>query len=225
MKRTLPFESIYQVVALFVAIIVVHLVYVTVVRPNADAILAVRAEQAAAGEAVDQERSLYVVMRDYEQESCFILGLWAIAIIGFKGRNSLRERRLLDAEITHVGEGMSILPEDTREYARPVQALPPPDLVVEIDRSRRSGYKLAPYFRMGVKEAWTSHRKDGVSIWAPDTGVAEGFRSVPASVVLPGLTAADLAPLCARGDPREQARHSRRLARRVAERMLGASGP
>lgn len=124
MKRTLPFEAIYQVIALFVAIIVVHLVYVTVVRPNADAILAVRAEQAAAGEPVGTERSLYVVMRDYEQESCFILGLWAIAIIGFKARNSLRERRLLDAEITHVGEGMSILPEDTREYARPVQALP-----------------------------------------------------------------------------------------------------
>ena len=31
--------------------------------------------------------------------------------------------------------------------------LPPPDLVVEIDRSRRSRHKLAPYFRMGVKEA------------------------------------------------------------------------
>ena len=72
--------------------------------------------------------------------------------------------------------------------------LPPPDLVVEIDRSRRSGYKLAPYFRMGVKEAWTSHRKDGVDIWTPDADVAEGFRSVPASAVLPGLTAADLAP-------------------------------
>ena len=124
MQKTLPFELIYQVIALIVAIILVHLVYVTVVRPNADAILAMRAEQAAAGAAVDQERSLYVVMRDYEQESCFILGLWAIAIIGFKGRNSLRERRLLDAEIVTVGEGMSILPEDTREYARPVQALP-----------------------------------------------------------------------------------------------------
>ena len=101
--------------------------------------------------------------------------------------------------------------------------LPPPDLVVEIDRSRRSRYKLAPYFRMGVKEAWTSDRKDGVSIWAPHAGAPEGFRPVPASAVLPGLTGADLAPLCTRGDPREQARHSRRLARRVAARILDAS--
>ena len=101
--------------------------------------------------------------------------------------------------------------------------LPPPDLVVEIDRSRRSRHKLAPYFRMGVKEAWTSDRKDGVSIWTPDAAAAEGFRPVPASAVLPGLTGEDLAPLCARGDPLEQARHSRRLARRVAARILAAS--
>ena len=100
--------------------------------------------------------------------------------------------------------------------------LPPPDLVVEIDRSRRSRHKLAPYFRMGVKEAWTSDRKDGVSIWAPYAGGSEGFRSVPASALLPGLTGADLAPFCTRGDPLELARHSRRLARRVAARILAA---
>ena len=100
--------------------------------------------------------------------------------------------------------------------------LPPPDLVVEIDRSRRSRHKLAPYFRMGVKEAWTSDRKEGASIWTPDAGAPEGFRWVPASAVLPGLTAADLAALCARGDPLEQARHSRRVARRVAARILAA---
>ena len=101
--------------------------------------------------------------------------------------------------------------------------LPPPDLVVEIDRSRRSRYKLAPYFRMGVKEAWTSDRNDGVSIWAPDAGVPEGFRSVPASVLLPGLTGADLAAVCTAGDGVEQARHTQRLARRVAARIVAAS--
>lgn len=110
--------------------------------------------------------------------------------------------------------------------ARPTPRLrgaPPPDLVVEIDRGRRSRHKLAPYFRMGVKEAWTTDRGDGVTIWTPDAGAAEGFRSVSASAVLPGLTARGLAPLCAGGDPREQARRSRDLARRVAARILAAS--
>ena len=50
MKKTLPFDLIYQVIALIVAIIAVHLVYVTTIRPNADVILTARAEQAAAGE-------------------------------------------------------------------------------------------------------------------------------------------------------------------------------
>ena len=102
------------------------------------------------------------------------------------------------------------------------KGLPPPDLVVEIDRSRRSRHKLAPYFRMGVKEVWTSDREEGVSLWTPGPETPEGFRPAPASVVLPGLTGDDLAPLCRRGDPREQARHSRRLARVVAARILAA---
>ena len=51
MKRQLPFELIYQAAALVLAVILVHLVYVTVIRPNADAIIAAQAERAAAGEA------------------------------------------------------------------------------------------------------------------------------------------------------------------------------
>ena len=124
MKRQLPFELVYQIGALVISIILVHLVYVTLIRPNADAILQQQAELAAAGEPFVQDRSLYVVLRDYEQESCFILMFWAIAIMGFKTRAALSERSLLNHDLIHVSEGMSILPEDTREYARPLQNLP-----------------------------------------------------------------------------------------------------
>ena len=118
------FEFFYQIIALVAAVILVHLVYVTTIRPNANAILELRAEQAAMGEPIADERSLYVVLRDYEQEFCFILGLWAMAIVGFKARNAFKERRLFEQEMIRVSEGISILPEDTREYARPLQALP-----------------------------------------------------------------------------------------------------
>ncbi|MDE0419575.1 MAG: MotA/TolQ/ExbB proton channel family protein [Gammaproteobacteria bacterium] len=124
MKKTLPFDFIYQVVALVVAIIIVHLVYVTVVRPNADVILADQAERAQVEQDFVPDRSLYVVIRDYEQESCFILMFWAMAIMGLKARNCLRERRMLQNPFVEVTEGLSILPEDTREYSRPLQALP-----------------------------------------------------------------------------------------------------
>jgi biopolymer transport protein ExbB/TolQ len=124
MKRQLPFELIYQAAALVIALIIVHLAYVTVIRPNADAMLYAQAERAAAGEPHVQERSMYVVLKDYEQESCFVLMFWAIAIMGYKGRNAMRERSLLSEDIVNVSEGMSVLPEDTREYTRAVQALP-----------------------------------------------------------------------------------------------------
>jgi biopolymer transport protein ExbB/TolQ len=124
LKNQLPFELVYQVVALIVAIILVHLVYITVIRPNADAILAAQAERAAQGEEYVQDRSMYVVLKDFEQEACFVLMIWAMAIMGYKGRSALRERALLSDDIVSVSEGMSILPEDTREYTRGIQALP-----------------------------------------------------------------------------------------------------
>ncbi len=141
------FEFFYQIIALVAAVILVHLVYVTTIRPNANAILEVRAEQAAMGEPVADERSLYVVLRDYEQEFCFILGLWAMAIVGFKARNSLKERSLFEQEMIRVSEGISILPEDTREYVRPLQALP--------DRARE---QLLPRALLAALERFASTR-------------------------------------------------------------------
>lgn len=122
-KNSIPFELVYQVGALIISIMLVHLVYVTSIRPNADAILERQAERQAAGEVFVQDRSLYVVLRDFEQESCFILMFWAMAIMGLKGRNALTERRLLGENFIQISEGMSILPEDTREFTRPLQNL------------------------------------------------------------------------------------------------------
>ena len=93
---------------------------------------------------------------------------------------------------------------------------PPPDLVVEIDRSRRSRHKLVPYFRMGVKEAWTTSRKEVACIWVADPGSEDGFRLAPESRVWPGLTRRDLDQLLFQRDSVERAKLSRLLARRIA---------
>lgn len=123
MKNRLPIEFLYQTIALVLSIIVVHSVYVTVIRPNADAILADQAKQQAENPDYVPERSIYVLVRDFEQESCFILMIWALALMGYKANESLQERRLLQQNLVSVAEGTSILPEDTRELARPIQAL------------------------------------------------------------------------------------------------------
>jgi len=124
-SRTLPTEFIYDVFALIVAVIIVHAVYVTTIRPQASAIMAYQSEQMRADPNFVPERSIYVIVKDYEQEACFILMLWAFAIMGYKGWSTSRERRLLATDLIHVPDGMRILPEDTREYARQVESLPP----------------------------------------------------------------------------------------------------
>ena len=123
MKKQIPFEFIYQLFSLVIAIIVVHAVYVSVIRPNAAAVLEEQAIQINANPDYVPERSAYVVIRDFEQEACFILALWAISLMGYKALQTTQERRILQLDLVPLNQGTSILPEDTREYSRPIQAL------------------------------------------------------------------------------------------------------
>lgn len=125
MKKAFPVEFVYQLFALLLSFLIVHTVYVTLVRPAATSILAEQQQRIADDPSYVPERSLYVLIRDYEQESCFVLLFWALAIMGYKTVRASRERKLLERNLVPVGEGISILPEDTREYARPLQALEP----------------------------------------------------------------------------------------------------
>lgn len=124
MKQGLLWDLVYQVAALIVAVILVHAVYVTVIRPNAELIQEQQTYLQQNDENYIPERSVYVVLKDFEQETCIILFLWACAIIGMKTQRTIRERSLLETKLVQVGDGMSILPEDSRNLARPVQALP-----------------------------------------------------------------------------------------------------
>jgi len=124
MNKQLPVEFIFQLFSLIIAVILVHAIYVSIVRPNATAILEDQAIQINANPDYVPERSAYVVIRDFEQEACFILALWAISLMGYKGMQTIQERRILQLELIPINQGTSILPEDTREFSRPIQALP-----------------------------------------------------------------------------------------------------
>ncbi len=123
-KKNIPIEFVFQLFALIIAIIVVHAFYVSVVRPNAVEVIEEQNMMAAADPDFVRERSVWVLIKDWEQESCFILMFWALAIMGYKSVRLNGERRLLEVDLVPVAEGMRILPEDTREFARQVQALP-----------------------------------------------------------------------------------------------------
>jgi biopolymer transport protein ExbB/TolQ len=124
-QQGLVSDLVYQVFALIISVIIVHAIYVAVIRPNADAIMAQQVILQEADPDYIQERSLYVVMRDYEQETCIILMLWALSIISLKVWRNRKESGLLERSLLNLDEGISILPEDARNYARPIQALSP----------------------------------------------------------------------------------------------------
>jgi len=122
-KKQLPNEFVFSLFALLIAVILVHSVYLTVVRPNADAILEEQRIAMTEDPNYIAERSLFVIVRDFEQEACFILMLWAFAMLAYKGRVASSESKLLRQDLVPLAEGMKILPEDTREYARVIQEL------------------------------------------------------------------------------------------------------
>jgi biopolymer transport protein ExbB/TolQ len=124
MKKNYPSEFIYQLFALLIAFILVHALYVTWVRPQADAFLEQQAAQLRDNPDAVQQRSFYVVIKDYEQESCFILMLWALAILAYKGRAIYHQQRLLQDDLLRFPDSLPIGREDTRELAERLNTLP-----------------------------------------------------------------------------------------------------
>jgi biopolymer transport protein ExbB/TolQ len=124
MKKIKPSEFLFEVFALIVIDVLVQGAYATVIRPRAEAIAAHDAAMMQKDPEYVPPRSIYVIVKDYEQEICFILALWAVAIIGYKATTLRRGRELLGRDLLRLPEGMKILPEDSRDYARQVEALP-----------------------------------------------------------------------------------------------------
>jgi biopolymer transport protein ExbB/TolQ len=124
MKTRYPKEFIYSLGSLLAAVVVVHAIWSVWVRPNAQAVLAVQAEAMSKDPNFVPERSLFVIMKDWEQESCVILMIWAIAMVVLKNNTTRREQDILDGDPVRIPEGMRILPEDTREYVRQLESLP-----------------------------------------------------------------------------------------------------
>lgn len=135
-------DFFYQIVALVLSFIVVHTIYVGLVRPNAEAVLEAERQaislQQESGEIVSIERSAWVVLKDYEQETCFILMLWVMSVMGLKAQGVFAQRKLMTRALVSIEEGRRVLPEDARKLSRPLEALPEPDRNFILPRALRS---------------------------------------------------------------------------------------
>jgi hypothetical protein len=94
-------EAVFSVAALLISAILIQTLYATVIRPRAAAILAEPAipqEQLRPGQPVTHNlRSVFVILKDYEQEVALILATWALCLIGYQAGEVARNRRLLVA--------------------------------------------------------------------------------------------------------------------------------
>lgn len=124
MTKRFPTEFFFQVFSLLIAFIIVHTLYITIIRPNADIFL----QQESAIMQDDPEyvpqRSFFVVIKDYEQETCFVLMLWALSILGYKGLLAWRQQKLLENDLLKLPDNLPIGPEDTRDLASRLQSIP-----------------------------------------------------------------------------------------------------
>ena len=124
MKQNFPTELVYNVFSLLIAFILVHGVYVTVVRPQAEAFLKQETIRLQTDPEHVQQRSFFVVIKDFEQETCFVLMLWAFSILGYKGRAVYRQQKLLDEDLLRLPNSLPIGAEDTREIVKRLTELP-----------------------------------------------------------------------------------------------------
>lgn len=121
-------DAVYSISALLLSVIIVHSIWTLIIRPRAEAVLSQRVEVTQAGTGVKQQvlqlRSVYVILKDHEQELCVTLMLWSLFLLGRQAHETRRSRKQLDRDYVKIGEGQVVLPEDARVYSRPLEQLP-----------------------------------------------------------------------------------------------------
>ena len=120
-----PSEFFVTLFALIFTIIVVHATYVAWIRPQGEAITQAELARMKEDRMYVPQRSFLLVIKDIEQEGEIVHFVWAMLIIGYKALLVRRERKILEQEIIQVPEGIKVLPEDAKDYARQLEALPP----------------------------------------------------------------------------------------------------
>ena len=122
-------DAVYSISALLLSVIVMHSIWTLVIRPRAEAVLAQRVTVTQAGTDVKQQvlqlRSIYVILKDHEQELCVILCMWSLLLLARQAQDTRLARQQLDKDYVKIGEGQVVLPEDARVYSRPLESLPP----------------------------------------------------------------------------------------------------
>ena len=116
-------ENIIQFLGLVFALVFVHTAYETIIRPQARNIE--RASKVIAAQQGDEafvpERNVFTIIKDFEQEVCFILFLWAIIMITYKMYHVLQEKKVLAINFLDIETGERIIPEEALIHTKQIE--------------------------------------------------------------------------------------------------------
>ena len=113
-------DAVYSISALLLSVIVMHSIWTLIIRPRAEAVLAQRitVTNKDVKHQVIQLRSVYVILKDHEQELCVTLCMWSLLLLGRQAWITNKDRKLLDKDYVRIGEAQVVLPEDARVERR-----------------------------------------------------------------------------------------------------------
>jgi biopolymer transport protein ExbB/TolQ len=139
LKSLTSSKRVLHVVMLLVVVIIVHLVYITVVRPTAAEWMTTAEAKVKADPSFKPGRSIFVIIHEPEPEAAIIMAIWALLMCAQQWRYVQRCQDLLKRDLLHLGPGEVIVPKVAREYERGLDAVPA-DLAESVQvRALRAG--------------------------------------------------------------------------------------
>src|SRR5215204_420322 len=125
-------EFMVPLLGLVVAILLVEPFFRMVVRPRAAEIelkQRVIAAQGSSSGKTSGQRSVYIIIKDPEQEMEIIFAIWRVIILSHKVLQVRRERALFRHDFVRVQPGERIIPEDALDRYK--------ELRIAVDRDPR----------------------------------------------------------------------------------------
>lgn len=138
-KGILSSDFLVPLIGLLVAFLIVEPFYALVVRPKADDIALkqkVLTAQGVTAGANSELRSVYIIIKDPEQEWELIFALWGFIILTHKLIQIRAERRLFKRDFIRLQPGERIIPEDALDRYK--------ELRTAVDREPRWRDRLLP---------------------------------------------------------------------------------
>src|SRR5215203_1151723 len=92
-------DAVYSISALLLSVIICHSIWTLIIRPRAEAVLSQRVVVTTSSNVkaqVLQLRSVYVILKDHEQELCVILMFWSLFLLARQAQDTNQGRKLLD---------------------------------------------------------------------------------------------------------------------------------